>query len=218
MSYDMAFKKVSELRSKNAQLLIAVSILLILTTLVVSPVSAQNVGDLAPDFTLTDIDGNKFTLSSYRGGVVLLEFFATWCPGCVREVSELKVVQEKFGEGLVIISISVDPDKDTVEVLKQFRAKYGITWIIARDKAGVTNLYKVSGLPTLFIIDQEGIIRFKHTVLTYASDIVSELEQLGLPEFAAAIVFPLFMIATLAAAFLGRKMWLAKRKGFLIVK
>jgi len=119
--------------------------------------------EVAPDFTLTDIDGVEFSLSDYRGRVVLLDFFATWCGYCVAQIPHLKTLYEEFGEGLVIISISVSPSSDTVEKLQQFRQTHNINWIVARDTVGVNDEYNVPYLPTLVIIDQEGYIQHQHS-------------------------------------------------------
>ena len=116
---------------------------------------------IAPDFTLTDIDGVEFSLSDYRGKVVLLNFFQILCGPCVAEIPHLKVVHEEFGEDLIIISISISPGYDTVEKLQQFREEHEIDWIIARDTLGVHENYIIT-TPTLVIIDQLGHIRYTH--------------------------------------------------------
>jgi peroxiredoxin len=138
-------------------------------------------GEPAPDFTLTDIDGNSFTLSACKGKVVLLDFFATWCGPCKNEVAYLKELKDLFQTNLIIASITGDPNYDTVDKLKQFRTEYGVTWPILRDtdaKHVSTTLYGVSTLPTLFIIDQDGIIHFKHIGLTGSSVLASEVQSL----------------------------------------
>ena len=82
---------------------------------------------LAPDFTLTDIDGTSFSLSDYRGHVVLLEFMRTWCSKCQIEVSELVEVQNEFGDLITIISLGIDAN-ETNEDLRQFRDSEGSWW------------------------------------------------------------------------------------------
>jgi len=77
-------------------------------------------GEPAPDFTLTDIDGNSFTLSACKGKVVLLDFFATWCGPCKNEAAYLKELKDLFQTNLIIASITGDPNYDTVDKLKQF--------------------------------------------------------------------------------------------------
>jgi len=117
---------------------------------------------IASDFTLTDIDVVEFSLSDYRGKVVLLNFFQILCGPCVAEIPHLKAVHEEFGEDLIIISISISPGYDTVEKLQQFREEHEIDWIIARDTLGVHENYIIT-TPTLVIIDQLGYIRYTHS-------------------------------------------------------
>ncbi len=135
-------------------------------------------GGSAPNFTLTDIDGKTFSLSDFRGKVVILNFFSSRCGPCNTEMSHLKAVQKEFGGRLVIISLSVRLSYDTDEILRQFRADHGITWIIARDTANVREKYAVSTIPTLSIIDQKGDMRYRHAGLTEASTIIEEVNEL----------------------------------------
>jgi peroxiredoxin len=133
--------------------------------------------DLAPDFALTDVDGNGFMLSSFRGKVVVLDFFATYCSQCMDEMGGFKAVQSQFGGNVVIISISMY-SKDTDDVLKQFRANYGISWIVARDTAGVWQAYGGMGIPAVYTIDQQGYIRYQHSGYTDASVFIGEIDGL----------------------------------------
>jgi len=134
---------------------------------------------IAPGFTLTDIDGVEFSLSDYRGKVVLLDFFGIRCHECVAGIPHLKVVHEGFGEDLIIISSSVTPEYDTVEKLQQFRLEHEIDWIIARDTVGVgVENYFVRYGPTLVIIDQLGFIRYIHEGLTVASTLSEEISHM----------------------------------------
>ena len=84
---------------------ITISTLLVIMSILTVEVYALEV---APDFTITDIDGKEFTLSNYRGKVVVLDFFAIECPGCVDEIPHLKALQGEFGEDLVIIAIDTN--------------------------------------------------------------------------------------------------------------
>jgi len=166
---------VTKLRKNNVALEVLFMVMVLILSTPAIKVSGQKI---APDFTLTDIDGNEFTLSDQKGKVVLLEFLATWCSHCVKEIPTLKVVYEKFEEALIIISISVDPDQDTGPRLKQFREKYAIPWKIARDTVGVSDTYGVSGLPTTMIIDQEGYIRYRHVGEIGESALSKEVKEL----------------------------------------
>jgi thiol-disulfide isomerase/thioredoxin len=111
---------------------------------------------VAPNFTLYDIDGNMFNLTDFRGNVVLLDFMTTWCEACNRSVAHTKELAEVYGSDLVIISISVDPGYDTNERLRGYMLYHDSPWIHARDIAHVGELYGVDGVPTFFLIDQEG--------------------------------------------------------------
>lgn len=125
-----------------------------------SPTSTRTV---APDFTLTDIYGDQVRLSDHRGNVVLLEFMQTTCSLCVTEMAQLVSVQ-KAVNGVTMISVSVNPEGDTDAVLDNFMKTYGAPyssknqWLFARDTARVTRLYRISGVPTIIIIDANGYI------------------------------------------------------------
>lgn len=160
--------------------------------------------EIAPDFTLTDIDGIEFSLGSYRGRVVLLDFFATWCDPCVAQIPNLKSLRSEFGEGLVIISISVSPPTDTVGKLQQFRQEYEINWIIARDTVEISYEYDVQLIPTLVIIDQEGHIQHKHVGPTDESVLREEIYEI-IPEFGILVTI-MFVLLTLAVVVIHKRM------------
>jgi len=157
--------------------------------------------DVASNFTLEDIDGNIFSLSDFRGKIVLLDFFATWCNPCKAEIVHLKTVHDMFREDLVIISISIDPIYDSVDRLRQFREDFNITWTLARDMADVAQDYNVGIIPTLYIIDQEGYIRYHHVGETEASILIEEISII--PEFNSAItLLALMVVVTIMLLFM----------------
>jgi len=129
----------------------------------------------APDFTLRDIYGREFSLSDFRGKVVILDFFATYCGPCKTQVRELKKLKEQFGDDLVIISISVSPE-DTDEELRSYAEENGITWRVARDTASVGDAYNVLYLPTLVVVDPEGRITARHVGLTDSETLAKEVK------------------------------------------
>ncbi len=134
--------------------------------------------ETAPEFALINIDGNAFSLGDLRGKIVLLDFFATWCEPCVAEMPHLRAVQNEFREELVVISIGIDPDYDTVERLKQFRSGFNITWTLARDTAGVSTRYNVTAIPALYVLDQSGYVKFRHVGLTEETVLMMEIGKL----------------------------------------
>jgi len=162
--------------------------------------------EVAPIFTLTDIDGVEFSLSNFRGRVVLLDFFATWCGPCVAEIPHLKSLREKFGEDLIIISVSVSPSSDTVEKLQEFRQEHGIDWVIARDTIGINDEYGVQYIPTLVIIDQEGYIRHRHVGLTDESVLYGEIYEV-IPEFETWSLTVFLFLLTVVAIFYKRRVF-----------
>ncbi|HAK89840.1 MAG TPA: hypothetical protein DHV16_01700 [Nitrospiraceae bacterium] len=119
-------------------------------------------GQKAPDFTLKDINGNPVSLSSFKGKVVLLNFWATWCPPCKAEMPSMNRLQEKFkNRGFVIIAVSTD---GRIDEPKDFITKNPVSFIVLHDsKLKVSrNLYKVFMMPTTFLIDKRGIIVEKY--------------------------------------------------------
>ena len=141
----------------------------------------------APLFTLTDIDGNQIALENLTGKVVILNFFDTTCTWCIPEIEELAKVREQYSsDEVVIISIDVLPQMDTVSVLKQFREQHNVSWPIAQDTANVFKEYvsfeKIvkPGTPTTIIIDKEGLTSPDDLFigLTEASTLSSEVNLL----------------------------------------
>ena len=121
----------------------------------------------APDFTLTDLAGNKISLKQFRGNIILLDFWATWCPPCRISIPELVNLQEKYRDrGVVILGISVDdPRMNNDNYLFAFKAKFKINYKILRVNSKVARDYfgalKIA-LPTMFVINREGKIVDKH--------------------------------------------------------
>lgn len=113
--------------------------------------------ELAPDFVLTDTQGNKVKLSDYRGKVVILDFWATWCPPCRRGIPDLIDLKKTYKERLAIIGISLDTDSknDVIPFMKQ----YGINYKVVYGDNDVVQKYgNIQAIPTSFIIDQKGNI------------------------------------------------------------
>lgn len=111
----------------------------------------------APEFTLPDLDGKPHKLADYRGKVVVLNFWATWCPPCRYEMPAMQRAWEKVrDENIVFVGVDVGEDSDTVFT---FLADYPVEFPLLLDQdAKVIEQYPVTGLPTTYVIDPRGRI------------------------------------------------------------
>ena len=118
-------------------------------------VTAQR--ELAPDFTLKDLQGREFKLSEQRGKPVLLVFGATWCPSCRNEIPYLKEIYAKYAsKGLVVVNIDVEESSDQVA---RFVEKYKLPYRVLLDEtAQVARNYRVRGIPNFTLLNKEGQI------------------------------------------------------------
>jgi peroxiredoxin len=133
--------------------------------------AALKVGDPAPSFTLTALKSGKLTVPKpFTGKVLILHFWASWCPYCVKEMLAINSSYKKYkSKGLVAFSINVGESSQAAEA---YVAPLGVTYPILLDpKSDTAKLYGVTGIPTSFIIDRNGKIRFK---------ILGEIGQEGL--------------------------------------
>jgi cytochrome c biogenesis protein CcmG/thiol:disulfide interchange protein DsbE len=116
----------------------------------------------APSFTLQDLKGNQISLSDFKGKVVVLDFWATWCPPCVKEIPHFIELYEQYkDQGFAMVGISVD--REGVSVVKSFAQKYRINYPILMTDGQVDKTYGgIPGIPTTFVIDSAGNIRQKY--------------------------------------------------------
>ena len=110
---------------------------------------------MAPAFELKDIDGNLHHLSDYRGKVVIVNFWATWCPPCRFELPSMeKLWQSVKNKDVIILAIDLGEDEDTIFT---FTSDYPVSFPLLMDRdSSVTNNYSVLGIPTSFVIDPQG--------------------------------------------------------------
>lgn len=127
---------------------------------------------LAPDFSLSDLNGNIVQLSDYKGKVVMLNFWGTWCGPCRKEIPDfISLINKYQNKGLEILGVTLTSGPPSR--IKQFADRMGINYTLLTDISGnesqmVTSLYgkatgrPISGIPTTFIIDREGYIVKKY--------------------------------------------------------
>jgi peroxiredoxin len=117
-------------------------------------------GEPAPDFTLRDINGTEVSLSSYRGKVVLVNFWATWCGPCKLEMPHLDKMDREFEEkGFEVISISTDDARAASKVKPLIkRGGYGFTVLLDKDTTVVSQYNPAKTLPYNVLIDRSGKI------------------------------------------------------------
>jgi thiol-disulfide isomerase/thioredoxin len=124
-------------------------------------------------FTVTDLNGRTITSAGLRGKVVLVNFWATWCPPCRAEIPDLIALQNKYRDQLVVLGVS--EDEGPIEAVHAFANQYQINYPIVMTTPELRKIFRgVSALPTTFVIDREGRIAQKHVGLLNAA--VTELE------------------------------------------
>jgi peroxiredoxin len=117
--------------------------------------------EAAPDFHLPNLDGNPVRLADFKGKVIFLNFWATWCPPCIQEMPWMETVYRTLkGREFAMLAISID--KEGKEIVRPFMRKYSLTLpvLIDRDKK-VAALYGITGIPETFIINKQGAVDLK---------------------------------------------------------
>jgi len=120
-----------------------------------------NVGDKAPDFTIVTDNGRQVTRASFGGKLLVLNFWATWCPPCIEELPSLNEFQRRLADsGVVVLGVSVDTNGNAY---RQFLQKAGIGFLTARDpEANISSEYGTFKFPETYVIDQNGKVVQKH--------------------------------------------------------
>ena len=119
-------------------------------------------GAPAPDWELTGQDGNTVKFSDFRGKVVILNFWATWCMPCRIEIPHLDELQKQYGDkGLAIVGVSLD--EQGPEVVKKFVKQFQMTYLVVMGNEKIVAAYGgIEGIPTTFVIGRDGRIVSRH--------------------------------------------------------
>jgi cytochrome c biogenesis protein CcmG/thiol:disulfide interchange protein DsbE len=142
------------------------------------PVKTDAERKAAPSFSLKDVDGRTVTLADYKGKVVLLNFWATWCGPCKIEIPWFSDFEQKYKDrGFAVLGVAMD--EEGWEIVKPYIAKNKVNYrILAGDDATAQMYGGVESLPTTFMIDAEGRIASTHVGLVSKSDYENEIVQL----------------------------------------
>src|ERR1019366_6633115 len=161
MNYPV-FRYYSGVRRTLLPALIAALVIIRLLATLIGCYSGNHptrIGSNAPDFTLQDSD-HKVTLSQFRGQVVVLNFWASWCPPCVEETPSLVQMQQRLRDkGIVVVAVSIDVDD---RAYHGFLKDYHVNMLTVRDPTQQTPaLYGTHGWPETYVIDRTGVLRRK---------------------------------------------------------
>jgi peroxiredoxin len=117
--------------------------------------------NFAPDFSLARLDGDSLTLSDFRGKPVLINFWASWCPPCRRELPALEAAYAAYGNDIGFIAVDV---KEAPETVAAFVEEIGLTFPVALDQDGrvSSRLYEIRGTPTTVFVDANGVVAARH--------------------------------------------------------
>lgn len=136
-------------------------------------------GELAPDFTFQDASGKQYALSQFRGKVVLVNFWATWCPPCRDEMPSIEQLQQRMaGKPFVILALSID---DSWEPVNRFMKENGFTLPVYSDfDKKISTLYGTFKYPETYLVDKKGKVAYKVVGATdwMSSDMLKFLDVL----------------------------------------
>lgn len=149
-----------------------------------TPTESNQPVDEGKDFVFESLDGDEVHLSDYRGKIVILDLWATWCSPCQFQMTELKKIYDYYSRDQVeIFSVDID-DSETPQQIQSFIDEFKtqldieLNWIFGIDDGSIWEEYMINGgIPTLCIFDQQGSLQFQHEGVAVFSDIPQ-----GLPE------------------------------------
>lgn len=145
----------------NFKMIVRLLLTLFLLTTSASYSFAATISGKAPNFTLKSMSGENLKLSEYRGQVVMMNFWASWCAPCRQEMPLLEDLYKKYkGLGFTLLGVNVEEDsRKASTLLRSIKVSFPILF---DSKNKVSKLYKVSAMPTTIIIDRDGNMRYLH--------------------------------------------------------
>jgi thiol-disulfide isomerase/thioredoxin len=138
---------------------------------------AKNESDIGEDFIFIELEGVEKNLKNYRGKIVILDMWATWCGPCGYQMLELEKLNNYYSKDIIeILSINIDP-KETIKMVQDYKIEFqkngiNLDWIFGMDSGEIWEKYKINGgIPTLYIFDQKGKIHYYHEGVSVFSEI-----------------------------------------------
>lgn len=133
------------------------------------------VGEVAADFTLTDLNGTEYSLSQFRGQPVMINFFASWCEPCQEEAPHLQAFEEQYGDRVKLILIN---RAEPAVLAEEFVREYGLTSLVLLDENHqVSKRYGIVGQPETLIIDEQGVLKYHQLGPMTTEHMVQLVEQ-----------------------------------------
>lgn len=155
-----------------------VLLLLLFLTVTVSPSWSVEVGEPLPDFVVQTFDGNSTSRATLEGKPALLVFWNTWCPNCMRELPEVNRLAQEYGpKGLEVLAINTAIN-DSEQKARAYWKKHGYGFPVGYDyDFEIVQTFGVRGVPTIFLVDSKGIVRYKHALVP--GDMEERFKQLS---------------------------------------
>lgn len=142
-----------------------------------APLQPTNERKTAPELNLRDSSGNVINLKSYRGKIVVLDFWATWCHGCKEEIPWFAEFQRKYGtRGVSVVGVSLDDEG--WKVVKPFMQSAAISYTIILGNQATAKEYEIVNMPDTFLIDRNGRIAAKYAGLVSRDDVEANLRKM----------------------------------------
>jgi peroxiredoxin len=140
-------------------------------------VEGTDVGNMAPDFGLETLDGEKVRLSDFRGNRVVVNFWASWCGPCREEMPDIQQLSED--KDVTVLAVNLTYSEDSIETVSEFARQYELTFPILLDEnASVSQLYRIQPIPTTYMLDSRGEIQYKAFGAMNYEWLVQELEKI----------------------------------------
>jgi thiol-disulfide isomerase/thioredoxin len=133
------------------------------------------IGSTAPDFSFKDLDGKARRLSDFRGKIVLIDVWGSWCAPCRREAPKLSAVYKNLkGKNFEIVSLNKNDD---VKTIREFIGEHQMNWIHTQVEEDFLTLYRVNGYPTYFLLDKDG--KIISNTLRAGEEMYKKIEELA---------------------------------------